>query len=795
MRTLSSATAIKAKTEKGTFPVQILEIRWVSGTKYYSELDYTFDGNVCEVAIIKLGEVSSSGKIGSKGEVSSIDFELDDTNNSLKTKINTEIIEGTVAVVWHHYYDLPSSDATIMHYGKLSGPFKWSEEARTFSGNIESIQGKGEIGFSPSDDENDPNYVNGLLSGAYNTPWPIIFGTPKRVPIIQAIEDNGKYTYIISLYNTSGVAQVLAKRKCGNADNDDLYVVPSSYYTVDSQTIGDKTVGIIVLNQLLSTIEEEGWSDDLWFDPSSGLTSNPISQISWILSTFTDLNIDTASFNTASAFMTNTPAHHVLSSQQDALPLCEKIAWQARCLLFIKNGTAYIRPLFINTIDTVISLNEYKNKSVELSFTDSEDIVTVFNAKWKQDYSGHKEAEQTTTRKNNIDKYGVISEDYDFFIYTTLQSVQIASSFWAYRYANSWRKISLKTFLPTLSLEAFDCVQFDIPILSTYALRGFAESVKHDADIDIITVEAELGSKTGDSSGGQPIEDPKYWLGGSENKEGYDSPRAARTEKLECEDELDKKTKDAIEHAGGVRIHIEEGSIYAYNAYEIYWMEKDVKIMGEDGYQDVAHVGTPRTDNIESGQILFTKENTVGYYGWGYPAGDDIWCDYNLNPDIHPNYFDSPVTAIGDHVGVKAGYQYLSKDRYGFVVTGIASGKVTVSSGSMDPKLEDVKSSDTIPAFSPAEIYGYNEGKTLVRVPTEDNLPPGRVMFALTNLQTGFVSKGYNAFDVSPFVSGDAPSAIGTEFGTKAGTTELVEGNTGFVVIGRKDDRNQFRPF
>lgn len=802
MRTLTPAARTKSLTPKGTFPIVILEIRWTSGIKYYSEIDHIFNGQTCEVSIIKLGDFTSSGKIGSKGEVSSVDFELDDTSGSLKTKINTEIIEGTVGVVWHHYNDLASNEATVMHYGKIAGPIKWNEEERIFSATLESIQGKGEIGFSPSDDINNPNYVAGLLPECYNTPWPIIFGSPKQVPIVKIhgpteADPAAATQYIVGVYGSYSVSRVMAKRQCYGNKEDDFFIVSPSNYSVSDSALGGKNITILTCSTPLSLLEGFGWEDDLYVDISGGLTSNPIEQIRLILSNFTDLLIDNTSFNAASGLMSDTPAHHVLFDQQDAVPLCEKIAWQARCLLFIKSGTAYIRPLFVNSVtDASITLNEAKLKSMELSFTDTEDIVTVFNATWKQDYSGHKEAEQKTIIKTNVDTYGVISEDYDFFIYTTQRAVQIASSFWSYRYANSWRKASVGCFLPALNIEAYDCVQFNHPTLSTYAIRGFAESVKHDIETNIISIEAELGSKAGDHTGGQPIEDSRYWLGGDNPTNGYTTPVGARAPKATCVPLKENELEDEEDlNAGGIRIYIENGSGYAYAAHEIYWVEKDVLDLELMKVVDIAHVGAPREDNIESGQILFTKETIVGHLGWGFPAGENVWCDYNLNPDVHPNYFDSPTTKEGDNVGVKAGYQYLSKDRSGFKVTGVDGGKVSVVAGSVDPKLEKIYSTDSIPAYSPAEIYGYDEDRTLVRKPTADSIPPGRLIFPITDIPANSNGKGYNAFDVSPFVTSAEPSEPGAEFGTIANSFELAEGNTGFVALGRKGGRNQYRPF
>jgi len=172
-----------------------------------------------------------------------------------------------------------------------------------------------------------------------------------------------------------------------------------------------------------------------------------------------------------------------------------------------------------------------------------------------------------------------------------------------------------------------------------------------------------------------------------------------------------------------------------------------------------------------------------------------VWCYYDLNPQNHPNYFDSPITKIGDNVGIQAGQQWLTKSRSGFVVNGIESDRVCVGAGSVDPKLENIKSNDAIGAFAAGQIYGYDDKYTLIKTPDADSIPPGRLIHPVTDMIAGSIGKGYNAFDVSPYITGAQPSKVGAEFGTQAGSTQLIEGNTGYVALGRKGGRNQYRPF
>ena len=185
--TLTDNAKTKVKTALGTEPLTIIKINWSGGAIYYSEKEYTFDGNTCKDVIISIGSLQSQSKEGSVGEIGSLDVLLDDVSAELKTKINTEIIEGTSAVVYHHYDDLEAADATVVISGKITGPIEWFEGERTLGFNIESYSGTGagEVGFAPQE-----GTISNLLEAAEGVPWPIAFGSPRLIPakLVQRIE-------------------------------------------------------------------------------------------------------------------------------------------------------------------------------------------------------------------------------------------------------------------------------------------------------------------------------------------------------------------------------------------------------------------------------------------------------------------------------------------------------------------------------------------------------------------------------------------------------------------------------
>lgn len=515
MRTLTSAARIKSLTPKGTEPIVVIGVHWAAGTIYYSDRPLTFDGQACTEALISVGEIESSGKVGSKGDISTVNIKLDDTDGSLKSKYNTEFIEGLAADYYHHYADLPSTDATLPLGGKIAGDIVWDEAERTFEFSIESIQVKGEVGFTPesNDDLTNPNYVEGILDEAVGQFWKIGFGSIKRVPAQKLFgptdeEPEAETIYIINGVPSGSIGQVVAHRNCYGAAQDDLYIVPAGYYQVDlNASVGGHSVTLIRFPIALSQIPNENWDDQVFVDVNSSLSSNTAAQIQWILETFTTITCDAVSFSAANSALVSYPSNWLLQDQQDALALCEQMAWQCRCALSLRSGVAYLKPLWINApTDGVINADNIKLKSLKLSFTDTEDIVTVFKANYLCDYSGVKGCEKYFTYKNNVSRYGAINEDYDFFIYTGPMQVKTSATFWGYRYSNSWRKLEATCFLPALPTEAFDCVQVNLPQLSTYGIRGLCEESSLSPDTNTVILKIQLGSRAGDHAGGQPVE-------------------------------------------------------------------------------------------------------------------------------------------------------------------------------------------------------------------------------------------------------------------------------------------------
>jgi hypothetical protein len=802
---LTDNAKAKAQTALGTEPLLILKINWSSGAKWYSEKPYTFDGNVCEDTIVVKGNLQSQGKEGSIGEISSLDISLDDTDGDLKTKVNTLVIEGTSAIAYHHYDDLPASDAAVVLSGKITGPINWLEGERILDFNIESYSGTGagEVGFSPAEDT-----IENLLESAEDIPWPICFGSPRLIPakLVQQIERTDfeldrdpealphSLIYIVNLFPSDSISGVYAQRNCYGVEG--YYQVPSSLYTEElDYSYGGKNVTAIRMSQPLSTVDDSGWSDSILVSLTSTLSLNTAEQIKWILDTYSSLSTDAASFASVASKISNLPSHWALFHQPDALSLAEEMAWQARCALYEKNGIVYIKYLaeFTGT-DSEITKNDAKLKSLELSFTKTEDIITKFKAQYVSDYSGDKEADKEYIYTRNTTQFGVETEDYTFDIYTNPECVKVAAQFWGYRYSTSWRQIKITTFLTALANEAYDWININLPIFSTYTLPSRVIVADHDVENHEITFELEVASSASTHIGGQPSLDTGYYASASVS--GVGIPDSSIVLYTSCIPLLEEELKTSITEDDDIKNYINIRAISGgvplkYDAVEIINMD-------QDGY---IHVQTPSADNLPPDKILFVVRQDVGSYGYGLSAaGEPQWVDQR-DDGSDPNWGNRTIK-VGDSVGTVKDSRSLSKAMSGFLVVGIDNEIAVVNSEIKAPLV--LKSDTYIPAFSILEVTAVTEGSVayVVQQPSENNIPPGRLIVNITPIVAGEAGVGYSAFDISPFLDGDSdPENPNCEMGTKAGSFGLHyqddDGNplTGFIRIVGEGGKHQVRPF
>lgn len=241
-----------------------------------------------------------------------------------------------------------------------------------------------------------------------------------------------------------------------------LLPVPTIYYTKnEADDYGSLTCTTITLAKRLSDYPGEGWEDGIYVSMSSSVGPNTVDIIEWILSNYTDLTIDSTSFNEVRTLLTNYPSSFALFDKRDALALVRDIAWQARCALWVVDQTVFIRYLSETPTPLVtVTESDIIAESLTLEFSETESIVTKLTAAWKPNYAVDKDNQ--VVLRHNVPKYGTMEQEYSFFIYNIEDLVQKSATFWLIRKANTWKRIKFQTALNKLAVEVFDAITIDV---------------------------------------------------------------------------------------------------------------------------------------------------------------------------------------------------------------------------------------------------------------------------------------------------------------------------------------------
>lgn len=269
-----------------------------------------------------------------------------------------------------------------------------------------------------------------------------------------------------------------------------LVPVPSRYYSKnEAEPFGAITATTISLVKPLTDYALEFWENDIYVTLTSSVGPNTASIISWIANNFTNLTPDATSFADVSTKLTNYPSSFALFKKIDAIQLMQEIAWQARCTIWSKFDTLYIKYLSEEptSIDTITEA-DIEEKSLELTCTDTMDLVTKFTALWRPSYDIQEPYK--IVLRSNVKKYDEISEEHDFYIYNIHSLVMKSATFWMIQKANTFKRVNFKTFLHKLKLEAHDCVTLNLAndLICTGSTKAIIEKADYDSATNTITL-------------------------------------------------------------------------------------------------------------------------------------------------------------------------------------------------------------------------------------------------------------------------------------------------------------------
>ena len=285
----------------------------------------------------------------------------------------------------------------------------------------------------------------------------------------------GTVTRISAYFNSSGLRV--------------LTTIPSDYYTISTVNYGSIDAVVITTTDALSKLGS--WEDQIYVDFVSTIGPNTVGIVEYLIDNYSDLTYDTTTFDSVKAALENYPSNFVLYNRQNILDLLKDIAWQSRCSIKLVNDIFYLTYLSTTPTPTeTIEQNDILVDSLELGYTQTEDLVTKMVCTWET--SGFQKEKHRIILKNNVAKYGIQEQDYDFYIYNYIDAVIKSATFWLIRYSNTWRKATFITPITKLNIETLDAVTLDISFISNDSITSIVESAVYDSANNGISFECWL---------------------------------------------------------------------------------------------------------------------------------------------------------------------------------------------------------------------------------------------------------------------------------------------------------------
>lgn len=275
------------------------------------------------------------------------------------------------------------------------------------------------------------------------------------------------------------IKTVFAKRSTGGSHA--LTPVPKDWYTTKS--IGK--ANCVILNMPLSArdwlMEQQrihfenlygkylpihinqpfDWEDDIWVEYNGTIGPSVVSVIDYILnfagtSVRFDLTGD-AYEEKARAQMGHYQCNFMIAVKEDAFKLANDIAYQVNAILYMKNDQVMMRYLPIpSSTRYEIKQSEMLYGSLNIETSNLDEIITRMTATCRLDYSPYFDKPVTVRARNNVEKFGLISESHDYFALTDPAAVLTSIGYWLSLYSVLRTRIIFKAMPWHIKLEALD---------------------------------------------------------------------------------------------------------------------------------------------------------------------------------------------------------------------------------------------------------------------------------------------------------------------------------------------------
>jgi hypothetical protein len=340
----------------------------------------------------------------------------------------------------------------------------------------------------------DNDLTGGLTNGAFGSSQTLFALDSKRTwDIYNAIEpagffwanpgatvtldDDQEIIYIANIL-PSTILRVAAFRNVDSGRK--LLTVPESFYTVRQTDYNSYQVMEIVFEEPLST-REQGWEDDIYVTLTSTVGPNTVDILEWFIDIYTDLTVDSTSFDAVKTQIEPYPSHFPLLVRKNIIDVLQEIAFQSRCAIWLSDDVFYLKylPATATATDTIGESDVLQN-TMQVTHTSTEELVTKYTAEWKKDYAI--DDPNRLILRHNVSKYGTQEETYNFYIYNILELVRKSATFWLIRKSNTWRKVRFNTPITKLKLEVFDTVDLTLPDVAAGTIQAIVEKGDYDSN-------------------------------------------------------------------------------------------------------------------------------------------------------------------------------------------------------------------------------------------------------------------------------------------------------------------------
>jgi hypothetical protein len=269
-----------------------------------------------------------------------------------------------------------------------------------------------------------------------------------------------------------------------------LVNVPNNLWATSLLNIGPFTATLVRTTKPLSSIEGQGWEDDVYVTFEGTIGPNTVDILRYIIDTWTDLSYDATSFNSVETKLDPFPSNFAVLDRKDTLQVLQEIAFQARCAIWLDNGVFHLKYLPEEPAsDETIDISDIEFESVAVTTDSTEDLVTKMIIRWRLTYA---EDASPMILRNNVKKYGTKTQEFDWYIYNQPDIIHKCATFWLIRLSNTWKKIRFKGFLNLLRLETFDTVTLNLGTqryVANGSVKAIVSSAEYDSDTNTIAFE------------------------------------------------------------------------------------------------------------------------------------------------------------------------------------------------------------------------------------------------------------------------------------------------------------------